>query len=106
MLIRGEPRRIEQFRKRLMNLLEKFKAETSGLDPSKTDAYGLTLAFYPAPANSRGNGSAAASGKPAETRRDPEDGRFSESPIDPRSVKTGKVEPKSKSLRSKIRRRP
>lgn len=47
MLLRGNPERIEQFRGRLLALLDQFKAETTDLEPGKTDAYGLTLAFYP-----------------------------------------------------------
>jgi len=48
-LLRGEPARIEKFRARLLALLEQFKAETSGPQPEKTDAYALTLGFYPLP---------------------------------------------------------
>jgi hypothetical protein len=55
MLIRGEPERIEQFRARLMSLLDQFKAESAGLKPGKTDAYSLTLAFYPAPRTTESN---------------------------------------------------
>jgi hypothetical protein len=47
MLLRGEPARIERFRARLLALLDQFKAETAGLESGKTDAYALTLAFYP-----------------------------------------------------------
>jgi len=59
MLLRGEPERVEQFRARLLALLDQFKAETAGLEPDKTDAYGLTLAFYPLPRPAHG-------GKPRE----------------------------------------
>jgi hypothetical protein len=53
MLLRGEPKRIEQFRGRLMALLEQFKAETADQEPATSDAYGLTLAFYPMPLSSQ-----------------------------------------------------
>jgi hypothetical protein len=59
MLLRGEPERIDQFRSRLLALLDEFKAETSGLEPEKADAYAVTLAFYPVPRP-------APSGKPRE----------------------------------------
>jgi hypothetical protein len=55
MLLRGEPARIERFRARLLALLDQFKAETTGLEPNRTEAYALTLAFYPLPRPAQGS---------------------------------------------------
>jgi hypothetical protein len=49
MLVRGESTRIEQFRSRLLALLEQFKAESADEASETTTCYGLTLAFYPMP---------------------------------------------------------
>jgi len=54
MLLRGEPKRVEQFRARLLALLDHFKDETAGLESDQTDAYGLTLVFYPLPSPAPG----------------------------------------------------
>ncbi len=55
MLLRCEPKRVEQFRARLLALLDQFKAETAGRASEQTDAYALTLAFYPLPRPAQGS---------------------------------------------------
>jgi hypothetical protein len=73
MLLRGKAERIQQFRARLLDLLDQFKAETVGVEPGKSDAYGLTLAFYPVPSPTPGGKSSgprvATAGRPNVGRR-------------------------------------
>ena len=101
MLLRGKPERIEQFRARLLALLDQFKAETAGVESGQTDAYGLTLAFYPMPRTTE-RGEPVPPGEPAgaltgEGHRDPRKRRVPSHVSGSAGVKRGKTPPGPKS---------
>jgi len=100
-LLRGKPARIEQFRDRLLALLDQFKAETTGLEPDKTDAYGLTLAFYPLPRPAQeGKPGERAPRQIGEACRGPAKRRVSPGANESASPEPGKTPPGAKAQRS------